>query len=498
VIRDGTGKPSHERVRRASRGNPRPALLVGRLETFLTAPQVQEVVTARRRRLEQTDPFLTTPLNRSREKGTQSTGFPLGKRDLDRGGKIVGVFLEPEAKLLGSMNKKNIAIITVAKPGTETSRNVDRSLLRRMNRRINSKAQGLDGVREDDHLLEIRWCVEKGCLDAKLNSNELRIKGSGATKRSNLFGDPVTISKHAKGGHGLELTDRKGTVTADNCNAVTIRTGGKANKGVGKRKTTRYLLLRGRDSEIENNAARELVEETIARGALRINRRELLGELGHMQANVHNRRSHFIPLWRRNAPKRARVRLTNERPVKQRKRWVVGHEGSGANKAPINKPFKKQVNRGKTSNGLHRSTRRGAESTRNPQGSLTLHFAEGFKVALNASILVEPNTSPICSHREHARTIEQTLLPRRDATTGIAEHRHSLDLGQSLGGKVTDMLLKSKSPIEIETQIPPERFRGKGGVARVRGNTKVDSRVGVTMLPGKVEHFRLVVFKNKT
>src|SRR5882757_3843863 len=125
------------------------------------------------------------------------------------------------------MNKKNIAIITIAKPGTETSCNVDRSLLRRVNRRINSKAQGLDGVREDDHLLEIRWCVEKGRLDAKLNGNELRIKGSGTTKRGNLLGNPVAIPKHAKGGHSLELTDRKGTITADDCNAVTIRTGGK-------------------------------------------------------------------------------------------------------------------------------------------------------------------------------------------------------------------------------------------------------------------------------
>jgi len=113
VIRDGTGKPSHERVRRAGRGNPRPALLIGRLEAFLTAPQVKEVVAARGRRLEQTNPFLTAPLNRRREKGTQSTRFPLGKRDLNRSGKIVGMFLKPEAKLLGDMNQEDIPVVTV-------------------------------------------------------------------------------------------------------------------------------------------------------------------------------------------------------------------------------------------------------------------------------------------------------------------------------------------------------------------------------------------------
>jgi hypothetical protein len=62
-----------------------------------------------------------------------------------------------------------------------------------VDRRINSKAEGLGGVREDDHLLHFRWHVQESGLDAKLNSDELGVKSRGTPKRRDLLVSPVTI-----------------------------------------------------------------------------------------------------------------------------------------------------------------------------------------------------------------------------------------------------------------------------------------------------------------
>ena len=117
------------------------------------------------RQLEQTDSFLLTPIVSSRQNSIQGARLFGQERDLVRSGKAVSMFLKPEAKLLGCMNKENLAIHPVAKPGMETGRNVETPLLGGVNRQIYSKTNGLDRVQKDHQLLEVRWCIEESSLD---------------------------------------------------------------------------------------------------------------------------------------------------------------------------------------------------------------------------------------------------------------------------------------------------------------------------------------------
>ena len=111
------------------------------------------------RQPEQTNPFLLTPIVGSGEDRIQSARLFGGKWDPVRSGKVVGMFLEPEAKPLGCMNEEDPAFVSVAKPGTEASRNVKAPLLGGVDGRINGKADGLDRVGKDDQLLKVRRSV---------------------------------------------------------------------------------------------------------------------------------------------------------------------------------------------------------------------------------------------------------------------------------------------------------------------------------------------------
>jgi hypothetical protein len=95
------------------------------LKALPTALQIKKMITPERWQLEQTSPFLLTTRISGIRHSTEGARLPGLENKLVTSGKVVSVFLEPEAELLGNVNQENIAIITVAKPGTETGSNID-------------------------------------------------------------------------------------------------------------------------------------------------------------------------------------------------------------------------------------------------------------------------------------------------------------------------------------------------------------------------------------
>jgi hypothetical protein len=60
------------------------------------------------------------------------------------------------------------------------------------------------------------------------------------------------------------------------------------------------------------------------------------------------------------------------------------------------------------------------------------------------------------------------------------------------------VLLEEQLSIEEETQVAPNGLRAKGGSTGERGIAEIDGKGSKAPPPGKMENFRLVVFKDKS
>ena len=155
--------------------------------------------------------------------------------------------------------------------------------------------------------------------------------------------------------------------------------------------------------------------------------------------------------------------------------------------APLHELTNMQVNRGNARQGLDRPRGGGAKDPSDPSTGMSLHGLKCFHGAFKTATLIVPQLSTICSDQEDTRMVEKPFVLGAESTDRVPQGHHSLHRGEGLGGITSQVLLEGERLIEEEAQVPPVGIGMKRQVPSEGGIAKINRRVVVPTLPGKME-----------